>query len=153
VTDGRETLSPMQSFLLQGVFAAVVVGACLPTGLTLLFLASRSSSLIHAVEHGELYMAGGNAAVVGCVCLMAARPDRAANAAIASLFVVTLLVGPCYACVAYFAVQGVEHESVSHSVAVGGGAAAAGAGILVALAFVWLGVCNPNNRVRKERVR
>jgi hypothetical protein len=151
--EARKTLSPMQSFLLQGVFAAVVVGACLPIGLTLLFLAIRAAPLIDGVEHGELYLAGGNAAVVGCVCLMAARPDRATDAAIAALFAVTLLVGPCYACVAYFAVQGVEHESVSHGVAVGGGAAAAGAGLVVALAFVWLGVYDPHKRVRKERVR
>jgi hypothetical protein len=130
----------MQAFMLQGVFAAVVVGACLPIGLVVMFLAIRTSPLSNAVQHGELYLAGGNAAVVGCVSLMAARPENPANAAISALFVVTLIVGPCYAFAAYFSVQGIVHQTVSHGVAVAGGVVAAFVGVCVALVFVWLGV-------------
>lgn len=138
--DSRAALSPMQAFMLQGVFAAVVVGALLPIGLSALFLAIRAAPITDAVQYGELYLSGGNAAVVGCVCLMAARPDKAINAAIAALFVVTVIVGPCYACAAYFSVQAIIHQTVSRSVAVVGGASAAAVGVFVALAFVWLGV-------------
>lgn len=134
------SLSPMQAFVLQGIFAGVVIGACLPIGLAVTFLAFREAPAADAVQHGELYLSGGNAAVVGCVCLVAARLDEAANAAIAALFAVTVVVGPCYAFAAYCSVQEVVHETVSRNVAVAGGAVAAAVGVGVALAFVWLAV-------------
>jgi hypothetical protein len=141
--ESRATLSAMQTFMLQGVFAAVVVGACLPIGLVAFFLAIRAAPLAEAVRYGELYLSGGNAAVVGCVCLMAARPEKAVNSAIAALFAVTLIVGPCYAGAAYFSVQGVIHQSASRGVAVAGGAVAAIVGICIALGFVWMGAYRP----------
>ena len=142
-TEPRVALSPMQAFLLQGVFAAFVIGACLPIGLVALFLASRAAPLAEAVRHGELYVSGGNAAIVGCVCFMAARADNALNAAIAALFVTTAIVGPCYACAAYCSVQGIIHQTVSNEFAVAGGAAAATVGVCIALSFVWLGAYRP----------
>jgi hypothetical protein len=143
VIDARQDLSPMQAFMLQGVFAGVVVGACLPVGLVVFFLAIRAAPLAEAVHHGELFLSGGNAAVVGCVCLMAARPEKAVNSAIAALFVMTLIVGPCYAGAAYFSVENTVHQSASRDLAVAGGAVAATVGVCVALGFVWIGVYRP----------
>jgi len=133
---GPSSLSYKQALLLQGVLPIVLIAVCLPLGLVVLFLAATAAPLRLAVSHGELFLAGGNASFAGCIVLLAARPDRALNAAIASLFALVLLVVPCYGLWAYISVDTLTKKSYATSVAEVGGAAWAVAGVVVSMAFV-----------------
>lgn len=130
------SLSRMQSFLLQGLLPIVVVGTLLPLGLVAMLLSLKEASPSDAVSHGELYLAGGNAAFMGCVSLTASRHDKGLNAAICALFTVVVVVLPCYAAWAYMSVQTITNDTFSRSIAVDGGYVVAGLGTLIAIIFV-----------------
>jgi len=126
-----------QSFFLQGVFSAVIVGIALPVGLTAAFLLAQDESAGDAIRHGELFFAGGNAGMVGCISLMAARQAQGLNAAIVGLMASVAFVGPCYAFAAYFSAQAISHHEFSEHAATIGGAVVTVIGAAFALIAVW----------------
>lgn len=131
----RMNLSYRQAILLQGVLP-VLVAVVVPIGLTAFFLGLKGMSLREAIDHGELFLAGGNAAFAGCVVLIAGRPDEAINAAIAAIFALVLVVLPCYGLWAYVSVGSLAGETfVKSFVEIAGGMWAV-AGVAVSLAFV-----------------
>ena len=133
---GSADLSYRQAMLLQGVLPVMLVAVLLPIGMICFFLALRAMPISDAFAHGELFLAGGNAAFAGCIVLVAARPDEAVNAAIAAIFSLVLLVLPCYGIWAFISVGLLAGDTyVSSLVEVGGGAWAV-AGITVSMAFV-----------------
>lgn len=132
----EHVLSYRQAMLLQGVLPIVLVALVLPLGLTACFLAVKGAPVEDAMRHGELFLAGGNAAFTGCVVLLAARPDKALNAAIASLFSLVLLVVPCYGIWAFISVQALTKQSYAPEWAQTGGTVWALAGVASSMLFV-----------------
>lgn len=131
-------LSGKQWLLLQGVLPIVIVGVALPVGLVALFLAVKGASASGAIKHGELYLSGGNAAFTGCVALFSGRRGDRASVAIATLYVLMVVVVPCYATWAFFATQTALGETYSGTLATDGGAVSALAGSIVALTLIKL---------------
>jgi hypothetical protein len=133
---GATGLSYRQAMLLQGVLPVMLVSVLLPIGLICFFLALRAMPISDAFSHGELFLAGGNAAFAGCIVLVAARPDEALNAAIAAIFSLVLLVLPCYGIWAFISVGLLDGDAYVKSLVEVGGGAWATAGVIVSMAFV-----------------
>lgn len=130
-------MSRLQSFLLLGVFGVVIVGVGLPVGLVAIALeSSGGTSIPGAIRHGELWLAAANAAVAGCIALMASGRHNVLSRAIATLFVFALGVIPCYT--AWAAIVAHIHLGLDYSkaFAVDGGAVAAGSATLIGLSMV-----------------
>jgi hypothetical protein len=124
--------------VLVGVIPVLVVGVLVPLGLIAGFLALDETSAIDAVTHGELFLAGGNAAVTGCVALVATRHDNLLWATIAAFGVLLAIVLPCYGFWAFLTVQEMQDNDYSESLAVIGGGGFALVAVSVAMAFVRL---------------
>jgi fumarate reductase subunit D len=126
-----------QLFLLQGVFAILVIGVLLPLGLLALFLMVNGASLSSAVDRGELYLAGGTASFAASVGFVAARQHQPFGSLLSLLFVVAFVVLPCYALAALCNVHATIDEPLADKWVIGLGAIYGGIGVLVALALVW----------------
>jgi hypothetical protein len=132
----QDGLSVVQAMMLHAVLPIVMVGVVLPVGLVALFLAIDGAPVSGAVDRGELFLAGANAAFTGCLVLVASRPDKALNASILSLMASVFVVLPGYAAWAYVSVA--SHRDLAYSVdlVINGGLVAAVAGIVASLALV-----------------
>lgn len=135
-----------QSFLVQGVLAIVVIGAVLPVGLVAQFLVFAGQPASGAVEHGELYLAAGNAVFLGCVLLATSDAHNGAGATIASLFALATFVLPCYGAWAFINVRVEMDERVAGAASYAWGLPVLAVSLLVALSFVWCSFTshNPN---------
>ena len=122
--------------LLLGVFPVILIGIGLPVGLVALLLMLKGAPVSQAVDQGELFLSGGNAAVTGCVVLVAARPERAVNAAISSLFILVLVVLPSYAAWAYIVVENPSTLERTMDIVLKGGLGMAVVGVALALTLV-----------------
>lgn len=132
----RSRVTTVQYLLVQGVVSVLAISVLLPVGLVVLFLALRGRPVGGAIEHGELFLAGGNAAFVGAVGLFTARLEAGLNAAVAALLAIAFLVIPSYAAWAYLAVSALVGDSYSHAVAVASSAVAASVCVVTALILV-----------------
>ena len=125
-----------QLVMLNWFLPVVVVGMCLPVGLIAGYLAMSNGHASAAIDHGELYLAGGNAGVTGCVVVLTSRLDRLLTSTIVSLTVILLGVVPCYSFWAYLTSKAVLGEAYDRTLATSGGGVAAFAGALVAFVLV-----------------
>jgi len=126
-----------QHVLLQGALPILIIGAVLPLGLIALFRATLGSSLAGTIEHGELYLAGGNAAFTGCLVFASSRTDIPTTVVASVLPALALLTLPCYALWALLTVLTMRGTDYSSSIATAGGAYAASLCVLVGLVFVY----------------
>ena len=136
MSPGETQLSRWQTVALQAVLPILLIGVALPLGLTALVLGVDEISVSHAVDHGELFLVGGNAAFTGCLVLVANRPDRAINAFIVSTVIGAMVIVPSYIAWALLATSAARDAHYSMSVAIRWGAIAAIAGLITALALV-----------------
>ena len=130
-------MTRLQTFWLQGVLPILMIGILLPLGLIALFRAALGSSMLGTIEHGELYLAGGNAAFTGCLVFASSRVDIPAKVAIGVLPALVLLTLPCYALWALLTVLTMRGEKYSSTIATTGGGYAAGLCIVIGLVFVY----------------
>lgn len=121
---------------LQAVLPILLIGIVLPLGLTALVLGLDEISVSHAVDHGELYLVGGNAAFTSCLVLVSNRPDQAINTFIVSSFISWTVVFPCYLVWALLATSTARAAHYSTNVTVHWGVAAAVAGLVTAVVLV-----------------
>jgi hypothetical protein len=133
---GVQELTRLQAILLQAVLPIFLIGIALPIGLVALVLWLDGASASEAIDHGELFIAGGNAAFTGCLVLVSARPDKALGASIVSMFVCTVVVIPCYVAWALISTADSRAAEVSADKAMQGGWIAAAAGLLFAVVMV-----------------
>jgi hypothetical protein len=133
--DGGQ-LTRWQGLMLQGVLPILIFGIVLPIGLVALLLWIDGAPVSDAVNRGELFLAGGNAAFTGCLVLIVARPDKAIAAAISCFFVSAAVVLPCYMAWAHISTAQARHAEYSVDQAIQGGLVATAAGVLLAAAFV-----------------
>jgi hypothetical protein len=126
-------LSLGQAMMLHAIIPIVLVGVVLPVGLVALFLAIDDQPISGAIDRGELFLAGGNAAFTGCLVLVAARPDRAVTASIVSLITSMFVVLPCYAAWAYVSVASHQDADYSVEMVIDWSVAAAIVGVTLAL--------------------
>jgi hypothetical protein len=129
--------SPTQNFLLQGLLVIVVIGALLPVGIFIEYLALADQPTKLAVEHGELFLAAGSAVLLGCIALLTSRFDP--RVVIASLFAVATFVVPCYVAWAEICGRAAMHEKVAQPSSYAWGVPVLVLGAVVALTFVWCG--------------
>ncbi|MBK5220040.1 MAG: hypothetical protein JJE35_09690 [Thermoleophilia bacterium] len=132
----KPKLTRGQNLMLQAVLPILLIGIILPIGLVVLLLWIDGSELSEAVDRGELFLAGGNAAFTGCLILLAARPDKAVGASISSMVVVIMVVLPCYVAWAHISTASARHAEYATSSALEGGVVAAAVGILLAAVLV-----------------
>lgn len=130
-------MTRLQSFLLQGALPILIIGVLLPLGLIGLFRAAFGSPIVGTIEHGELYLSGGNAAFTGCLVFASSRIDIPAKVAMTVLPTLILLTLPCYALWALLSVLTSRGQKYSLAIATTGGAYAAGVCIVVGLIFVY----------------
>lgn len=132
-----EGLSRSQIFLIQGVLGVVTIGFVLPLGMVAVALVFvEHASARHAVDQGELFLAGANAAFTACLVLLSGRQEAPLNAMIAILFALAFVVIPCYGAGAYCSAVSLGGGRVAASLAYIGGGVAAGGALLVGLVFV-----------------
>lgn len=124
-------LTRWQALALQAVLPILLMGVVLPIGLVALLLEIEGAPISDAVDRGELFLAGGNAAFTGCLVLISARPDKAVFASICTSFASIGVVLPCYAAWALITTAGARHADYSVDAAVKWGLAAAVAGLLL----------------------
>jgi hypothetical protein len=136
--------SLLQIILLNWMLPVVIVGVALPIVLVMGFLIGAGGSAGEAVNHGELFLAGGNAVVSGCVVLLSSRYDRLMDATIASLIVILILVVPAYAFWAYLTTEALQKNHYNEHIASQGGGVAALVGCIVAFVFVRLSYRSTN---------
>lgn len=121
---------------LQAVLPIWLIGIVLPLGLPALVLGLSEVPLSQAVDHGELYLVGGNTAFASLLVLAWARIDQAVRVFILSALVGTTIVGPCYLIWALIATAGARSAHYSSYVTIHWGLVAAGCGLLVWIVVV-----------------
>lgn len=74
----------------------LVIEMLLPFGLVAGFLAASGGAIHGTLEHGELFLAAGNATVTGGMVLATARIGPGANGAIQAISAMSVLAVPSY---------------------------------------------------------
>lgn len=129
-------LSRWQEVVVQAVLPILFIGIVLPLGLTALVLGLDQIPLSKAVDHGELYLVGGNAAFTSCLVLISNRPDQAINTFIVSAVINFTVVFPCYLAWVLLATSTARETHYSTDVTIDWGFVAAIAGLLTAVVLV-----------------
>jgi hypothetical protein len=124
--------------MLHGVIPIVLVALVLPIGLVAGVLALEGGGVKGALDHGELFLAAGNAAFTGCLVLASARLDQPVNALIAATVVFIVLVLPAYGFWGVLTALDVLDKTYSRYLAIIGGGIFAGVAMVVSLCFVRL---------------
>ena len=140
------TMSRTVSFLIQGVVGIVVGGLVLPVGLLALILESNATGSAHlAFTHGVFFLAGGNAALAGCVSLIAARRALPPAWGFVALFVLSFDAVPCYALWASITVDTLLRRTYSTAFALHGGEIAGLGSTVLALCMVAAAYASPDD--------
>lgn len=142
--------SRLQALALQAIVPILLIGVVLPIGLVALLLLIDGASLSGAVDHGELFLAGGNAAFIACLLLMSARPDRAMGVFVVCQLAFVLVVLPSYAAWAHVTALSAQHDDYSEAMTVQGGLVATAAGLIVAIICVVYSFWSPKRSRRSS---
>ncbi len=68
-------LTLAETIVVNGVLPVIVLGVLLPVGAVAFCLALKGAPVRQSVEHGELLLGAGNAAMVGSFTYLASRPS------------------------------------------------------------------------------
>lgn len=110
-------LTKAETIVLNGVLPAIVLGICTPVGLVAFCLALQGASVEGAVDHGELLLGAGNAAMVGAFAFLSARPNQSMWGTIGAFGYIILGIF-AYAGWAWVTMCVITHSEYSHEAVV-----------------------------------
>lgn len=110
-------LTKAETIFLNGVLPAIVLGICTPVGLVAFCLVLQGAPVKGAIDHGELLLGAGNAAMVGAFAFLSARPNQSMWGTIGAFgYIVAGIFS--YAGWAWVTMSVITHSKYSHDAVV-----------------------------------
>lgn len=113
-----------QAFFVNGIVQVLLLGVCLPVGAVAFLLALKGEAIRQAVDHGELLLGAGNAALIGAFSFLGGRAANQMETVGVLVFIATVGI-LSYAGWAYVTVETVTGETYSEGAVVAAGLAMA----------------------------